>query len=86
MMKNISCFLSRLGLEKYMYREDRMDRPFGNSFDDDRDMTYDAWERRDMAAARKRRFKSAPDHTPAAKPALGRSVNKSRPNDKRHNS
>ena len=86
MMKNISCLLSSLGLEKYMYREDRMDRPFGNAFDDDCDMTYDAWERRDMAAARKRRVKSAPDHTPTAKPAPGRTATKSRQNDDKYNS
>ena len=52
-----------------MHRENRTDRPYGNSFDDDFDMTYDAWERKDMAASRQRRVKSAPDHAPASAPA-----------------
>ena len=47
-----------------MYREHRTDRPYGNAFDDDFD--FDTWQARDMAASRKRRVKSAPDHTPAA--------------------
>ena len=51
-----------------MYRENRTDRPYGNAFDDDFDMTYDAWEIKDTAASRNRRVKSAPDHAPASAP------------------
>ena len=66
-----------------MYRENRTDRPYGNAFDDDFDMTYDAWERKDMAASRNRRVKSAPDHTPATTPARSSKNKKSTNEDKK---
>ena len=74
-----------LGLEKYMHRENRTDRPYGNAFDDDFDMTYDAWERKEMAASRNRRVRSAPDHTPAATPPP-RPPKKSKNEDKKKKS